>query len=344
MHDDADSAVATVGAVSDTRGLDATRALSLAREVLETEASAIRTLGARLGPAFVSALRLVFECRGRVVVTGIGKSGHVARKLAATLASTGTPAFFVHAAEASHGDLGMIATGDVVIMLSNSGETDELTLLTPHLKRQGARLVAITGNERSSLAQTADVHLDAGVDSEACPLGLAPTASTTATLALGDALALALLDARGFSTEDFARTHPGGMLGRRLFTRVSDVMRDRGAVPSVRIDATLSQALAEMGRRAMGMTAVVDGRGALAGIFTDGDLRRCVDRGETDPATPIASLMTRTPRTIAPDRLAIDCVDLMEAPPKVMQLLVLDASGELVGALHMHDLFRARVV
>ena len=235
-------------------------------------------LAARLGAPFVAAVALILHCQGRVVVSGIGKSGHIARKLAATLASTGTPAFFVHPAEASHGDLGMIAPGDVVIMLSNSGETDELVLLTPHLKRQGAKLIALTGNERSSLAQAADVHLDAAVDVEACPLGLAPTASTTAALALGDALALALLDARGFSIEDFARSHPGGALGRRLLTHVRDVMRSGSELPIVGSDASLGDAVVEMSGKGMGMTAIVDAEGRVEGIFTDGDLRRCLDR------------------------------------------------------------------
>ena len=324
--------------------VDATRALALARQVLATEAAAITSLASRVSTPFVVALRLMLECRGRVVVSGIGKSGHVARKLAATLASTGTPAFFVHPAEAGHGDLGMITPDDVVVMLSNSGETDELTLLTPHLKRQGARLIAITGNRTSSLAQSADVHLDAAVDAEACPLGLAPTASTTAMLALGDALALALLDARGFSIEDFARSHPGGALGRRLLTRVEDVMRTGAELPIVRSDATLAQALVEMSGKGMGMTIVLDERGAIAGIFTDGDLRRCVDRVRDVAATPITDVMTRTPRTIAASRLAIDCVETMETPPKVSQLLVVDDDARLVGALHLHDLFRARVV
>jgi arabinose-5-phosphate isomerase len=279
-----------------------------------------------------------------VVVSGIGKSGHIARKLAATLASTGTPAFFVHAAEASHGDLGMIAPDDVVVMLSNSGETDELTLLTPHVKRQGARLIAITGNERSALAQAADVHLDAAVDGEAGPLGLAPTASTTAALALGDALALALLDARGFSAEDFARAHPGGALGRRLLTRVSDVMRTGRDLPIVPIGATLTEAIVEMSGKGMGMTTVVDADGVVAGIFTDGDLRRLLEHSGDVGGRRVAEVMTRTPRTISPDALAIDCVERMETPPKVTQLLVTDARGALVGALHVHDLFRARVV
>ncbi len=261
--------------------------LALARDVLATEADAIAALAARLGDAFVAAVALILHCRGRVVVSGIGKSGHIARKLAATLASTGTPAFFVHPAEASHGDLGMITPDDVVVMLSNSGETDELVLLTPHLKRQGAAIIALTGNEQSSLAQAADVHLDAAVDAEACPLGLAPTASTTATLALGDALALALLDARGFSVEDFARSHPGGPLGRRLLTRVRDVMVSGAALPIVGIDATLGEAVVAMSGKGMGMTAVVDAAGRVAGIFTDGDLRRCLDRVRDIGATGV---------------------------------------------------------
>ena len=326
------------------RSVDAAGALALARNVLETEADAIRSLAARLGTPFVAALELMLRCRGRVVVSGIGKSGHVARKLAATLASTGTPAFFVHPAEAGHGDLGMITADDVVVMLSNSGETDELVLLTPHLKRQGAKLIALTGNDRSALAQSADVHLDAGVDAEACPLGLAPTASTTAALALGDALALALLDARGFSVDDFARSHPGGALGRRLLTRVSDVMRTGADVPRVPDTATLADAIVEISGKGMGMTIVTTRKGTVAGIFTDGDLRRCLARGTDIMHRGVADLMTRTPRSIEPHRLAADCVLLMETPPKVTQLVVVDADGMPVGAVHMHDLFRARVV
>ena len=325
-------------------GVVAPRALALARDVLGTEARAIDALAVRLGASFVDAVRKLLECRGRVVVSGLGKSGHVARKLAATLASTGTPAFFVHPAEAQHGDLGMITPDDVVVMLSNSGETDELVTLVPHVKRQGAAIVAITGNEQSSLATAADVHLDAAVDAEACPLGLAPTASTTAALALGDALALALLDARGFSAEDFARSHPGGSLGRRLLTRVSDVMRSGTALPQVRSGATLAEAIVEMSGKGMGMTAVVDADRRVHGIFTDGDLRRAVARVRDVAAARVDDQMTRTPRMIAADRLAIDCVELMETPPKVSQLLVVDAAGVLVGALHLHDLFRARVV
>ena len=336
---------ATVAATAKSSlGVDPKRALALGRDVLATEAAAISALSARLGAPFLAAARTLFECRGRVVVTGIGKSGHIARKIAATLASTGTPAFFVHAAEASHGDLGMITADDVVLLLSNSGETDELVSLLPHLKRQGAQLIALTGSEQSSLAQAADVHLDASVDTEACPLGLAPTASTTAALALGDALALTLLDARGFSVEDFARAHPGGSLGRRLLTHVRDVMRSGADVPAVALAATLADAVMEMSGKGMGMTAVIDAEGRVEGIFTDGDLRRCLARVGDFRAARVAELMTRQPRSIGPDRLAIDCIELMEANPKVSVLLVVDAERRLLGALHLHDLFRARVV
>jgi arabinose-5-phosphate isomerase len=324
--------------------VDAARAMEVARSVLDIEARAIAALSQRLTPAFVDAVTRIRDCLGRVVVSGIGKSGHVARKLAATLASTGTPAFFVHAAEASHGDLGMITPDDVVIMLSNSGETDELVMLAPHVRRQGAAMIAMTGNAKSSLAQAADVHLDAAVDAEACPLGLAPTASTTAMQALGDALALALLDARGFSADDFARSHPGGALGRRLLTTVRDVMRSDDAIPRVSLESTLAHAVVEMSSKAMGMTAVVDAQGRAAGVFTDGDLRRAIERGTDFRATFVRDLMSRQPRSIAPDRLAIECVDLMERTPKVMQLLVVDENDRLVGALHLHDLFRARVL
>ncbi len=324
--------------------VDSPRILALARDVLHTEARAITALSDRLGSEFVAAVDLMLRCGGRVVVSGIGKSGHVARKLAATLASTGTPAFFVHPAEAAHGDLGMIAADDVVVMLSNSGETDELVRLTPHLKLRGARLIALTGNDDSSLAKAADVHLDAAVDAEACPLGVAPTASTTAALALGDALALALLDARGFSIEDFARSHPGGSLGRRLLTRVSDVMRTGNAVPRVRDDATLAAAIVEMSGKGMGMTVVVDGDDRVAGILTDGDLRRALTRGGDIVQGGVAALMTRSPRTIEAGRLAADCAVVMETPPKVMQLVVVDAQRRLAGAVHMHDLFRAQVI
>jgi len=323
---------------------DAQRALALARDVLATEASAITALAARLGAPFLAAVRLMLDCRGRVVVSGIGKSGHVARKIAATLASTGTPAFFVHPAEASHGDLGMITPQDVVLMLSNSGETDELVALAPHLKRQGANLIALTGNEQSSLAVAADVHLDAAVDAEACPLGLAPTASTTAALALGDALAIVLLDARGFSIEDFARSHPGGSLGRKLFTRVADIMITGTALPTVPTTATIAEAVVEMTAKGLGMTAVLDADARIAGVFTDGDLRRSVARFANLAGVRVVEVMTPEPRSIAPESLAIDCVEKMETPPKVMQLVVVDSGRRLVGVVHMHDLFRARVV
>jgi arabinose-5-phosphate isomerase len=324
--------------------VDPARVLALARNVLATEANAIAALSARLGQPFVAAVDLILHCAGRVVVCGIGKSGHIGRKIAATLASTGTPAFFVHPAEASHGDLGMITPDDIVVMISNSGETDELVALTPHLKREGARLIALTGNEQSSLAQAADVHLDAAVDTEACPLGLAPTASTTAALALGDALALALLDARGFSADDFARAHPGGALGRRLLTRVSDVMKSGPALPVCPLEATLAEAIVEMSRKGMGMTAVVDASGRIKGIFTDGDLRRCLERVRDVAAARVAEVMTPSPRTITPGELAVNCVEIMEGSPKVSQLLVVDDERRLVGALHLHDLFRARIV
>ena len=324
--------------------VDASRALALARQVMQTEADAIGALSRRIGDAFVAAVELLFHCKGRVVVCGIGKSGHIGHKLAATLASTGTPAFFVHPAEASHGDLGMITPADIVVMLSNSGETDELVLLAPHIRREGARIIAITGSEQSSLAQAADVHLDAAVDAEACPLGLAPTASTTAALALGDALALVLLDARGFSAEDFARSHPGGNLGRRLLTRVSDVMRTGDALPVSPATATLAEAIVEMSRKGMGMTAVVDAQRRVVGIFTDGDLRRSLDKVRDVAAVCVTSVMTSSPRTVRATQLAVDCVDTMEAPPKVSQLLVTDDEQRLLGALHLHDLFRARIV
>ncbi|MDQ6618505.1 MAG: KpsF/GutQ family sugar-phosphate isomerase, partial [Pseudomonadota bacterium] len=277
--------------------LDSERALTLARSVLATEANAIEALARRLSADFIAALRLMLDCRGRIVVSGIGKSGHVARKIAATLASTGTPAFFVHPAEASHGDLGMITSGDIVLMLSNSGETDELVSLAPHVKRQGARIIALTGNEGSSLAQAADVHLDAAVDAEACPLGLAPTASTTAALALGDALAIALLDARGFSVEDFARSHPGGVLGRKLFTRVQDIMVIGTALPVVNGSATVAQAVEEMTAKGLGMTTILDERGRVLGIFTDGDLRRCVGTMRDIGGHAVVEVMTREPRS-----------------------------------------------
>jgi len=322
--------------------VDAAATLARAREVLAIEAKAIGDVAARLGDPFVRAVELVLDCRGRVVVCGIGKSGHVGRKLAATLASTGTPAFFVHATEAMHGDLGMIASHDVVVMLSNSGETDELVSLIPHVKRAGAPVIAITGNEQSALAQAANIHLDARVSNEACPLGLAPTASTTAAQALGDALALALVDARGFSAQDFLRRHPAGALGKRL-VRVREVMRKGDALPVTAASATLVDAIAEMSRKGMGMTVVVQDDGRVAGVFTDGDLRRCVSATRDVASTTVADVMTRKPRAVGPDDLAIDCVEAMEAAPKVSQLVVVE-DGRLVGALHIHDLFKAKIV
>jgi arabinose-5-phosphate isomerase len=321
----------------------AIRSIELAREVLLVEARAVEDMAGRLDECFARAVDLILPCRGRVVVSGMGKSGHVGGKIAATLASTGTPAFFMHPAEASHGDLGMITAEDVVIALSHSGESEELLAIVPLLKRLGAKLVAITGNPASTLAKESDVHLDASVEREACPLGLAPTASTTATLALGDALALALLDARGFSADDFARAHPGGALGRRLLVHVSDIMRVGDGIPRVGQDAALSDALLEMTRKGLGMTAVVDEAGRPVGIFTDGDLRRAFESGVNVAGTGIGEVMHRDPRAIAPNRLAVEAVEMMDTR-KINGLLVTDENGLLVGALNMHDLLRAKVV
>jgi arabinose-5-phosphate isomerase len=317
--------------------------LTVAREVLDLEARAIRDLIDRLDQQFVQAVEIVLNCRGRVVVSGIGKSGHIARKLASTLASTGTPAFFVHPAEASHGDLGMIAREDVMIGLSNSGESGELLAIVPLLKRQGALLIALTGNSRSSLARLADVHLYAGAAREACPLNLAPTASTTAALALGDALAVALMRARGFTEDEFARSHPGGALGRRLLTLVRDVMHGADQAPRVGPEASLMEALLEMTRGRLGMTAILDREGRVVGIFTDGDLRRTLAKGCDVHSTRIAEVMSPNPRTIGPDRLAAEAVQIMEAH-KVNQILVVDEERRLIGALNMHDLFEAKVI
>lgn len=323
------------------QAVDEARAVIMGRQVLEIEAAAVAALARRLGREFQAAVRLILESRGRVVVSGIGKSGHIARKLAATFASTGTPAYFVHAAEAVHGDLGMITRDDVLIAISNSGENDELLTIVPLVKRLGGKLIAITGNETSSLAQEADIHLDARVDQEACPLNLAPTASTTAALALGDALAVALLDARGFGADDFARSHPGGALGRKLLTHVGDVMQTE--VPTLPDSAPVPLALAAMTRGGMGMVVVLDATGRISGIFTDGDLRRAMERLGDLRATPVAAVMTHHPRSIGPRRLAVEAVAMMEAN-KINQLLVTDEAGTLCGALNMHDLFRAKVV
>lgn len=319
------------------------KTLELGRQVLEIEAAAVNALARRLDQSFVAAIDLVLACRGRVVVSGIGKSGHIARKIASTFASTGTPAFFVHAAEASHGDLGMVRPEDVFIGFSHSGESAELLAIVPMLKRQGAKLIAITGQAGSTLAREADVHLDAGVTQEACPLNLSPTASTTAALALGDALAVALLDARGFSAADFARSHPGGALGRKLLTRVSDVMRTGVRIPTVPGSATLPEAILEISRKRMGMTAVVDQKGRICGIFTDGDLRRAVEKVADLKTALVADVMTGSPRVIRAHALAAEAVELMERH-KINQLLVVGDDGALAGALDMHDLFREKVV
>jgi arabinose-5-phosphate isomerase len=317
--------------------------LRLAREVLRAEAHAVEAIAARLDVRFAAAVELLLACTGRVVVSGVGKSGHIARKIASTLASTGTPALFVHAAEASHGDLGMITKQDVLIALSYSGEGDELLRILPVAKREGTPLIALTGHPDSSLAQLADVHLDVQVDKEACPLNLAPTSSTTAMLALGDALAVACLDARGFGPADFARSHPGGALGRRLLTYVRDVMRSGPRTPKVGEDASVMEALHEITRKQIGVTAVVDAADALTGIFTDGDLRRLLERVGDVRALRVADVMTRSPLTIAPDVLAAQAAQLMDERRKNV-LLVVDSAGALVGALHMLDLMNAKVI
>ena len=317
--------------------------LELARRVLTIEADAVRGLIARLDERFPAAVALILACKGRVIVSGIGKSGHIARKIASTLSSTGTPAYFVHAAEASHGDLGVIQRDDVFVGISYSGESDELLQIVPLVKRQGAKLIVIGGKADSSLAREATIFLDAAVDQEACPLNLAPTASTTAALALGDALAVALLDARGFSADDFARSHPSGALGRRLLTHVSDVMRSGADLPRVADTATLKEAVLEMSRGRIGMTAVLDGAGQVRGIFTDGDLRRTLEKITDIATTRIADVMSANPRTIRQEAMAVEAVEIMESR-KITQLLVVDAHGELVGALNIHDLLRAKIV
>ena len=317
--------------------------IELGREVLRIEAEAVLSLVSRVGPTFVDAVRLILECRGRVVVSGMGKSGHVARKIAATMASTGTPAFFVHPAEASHGDLGMITPEDVVIALSNSGESAELVAIVPLLKRHGTALIAITGVPTSTLAELADVHLDAAVEKEACPLGLAPTSSTTAALALGDALAVALLKARGFSAQDFARSHPGGKLGRRLLVLVSDVMHSGKDLPTVGSDSSLAEALIEMSAKGLGMTAIIDDAQHILGVFTDGDLRRVLSAGADLRHAKIIDLMKRNPRTIEADRLAAEAVQQMETM-RINGMLVADRQNRLLGVFNMHDLLRAGVL
>ncbi|WP_442907619.1 KpsF/GutQ family sugar-phosphate isomerase [Janthinobacterium sp. CAN_S1] len=321
------------------------RAVALARTTLQIESDAIVALRERLATddSVGRAVAMLLQCKGRVVVSGIGKSGHIARKIAATLASTGTPAMFVHPAEAAHGDLGMVTSEDAFIAISYSGESTELMAIMPVVKRMGGVLISMTGKPNSSLAQLADVHLDISVEKEACPLNLAPTASTTVTLALGDAIAVALLDLRGFKEDDFARSHPGGALGRRLLTHVHDVMRSGERVPKVAVDASLLQALEEMTKKGMGMTAIVDADNRPVGVFTDGDLRRMFERVQDFTQVAIRDVMHAQPRSIAPERLAVDAVAVMEQF-RINQMLVVDADAKLVGALHIHDLTQAKVI
>ena len=322
---------------------DAEQAQTLARKTFEIEAAAVLGLAGRVGPEFARAVHILLTCRGRVVVMGMGKSGHIGRKVAATLASTGTPAMFVHPAEASHGDLGMIKAVDVVLAISNSGESEELTAILPVLSRQGVPLVAITGGVQSTLARYARVTLDSSVAQEACPLNLAPTASTTAQLALGDALAVALLDARGFKEEDFARSHPGGTLGRKLLTHVSDVMRSGDAIPQVGPDASFSELMREMSAKGLGASAVVDAGQHVLGIFTDGDLRRLVEKGVDLRSSKAGDVMHPKPRTVRADSLAVEAVALMEQY-RITSVLVVDGNERLCGALNTNDLMRAKVI
>ena len=322
---------------------NAHQAQQLARQTFEIEAAAVLGLAGRVGPEFSQAVQIVLSCSGRVVVMGMGKSGHIGRKIAATLASTGTPAMFVHPAEASHGDLGMVQPADVVLAISNSGESAELTAILPMLKRQGVPLIAITGGAKSALAEHAQVTLDSSVEREACPLNLAPTASTTAQLAMGDALAVALLDARGFKEEDFARSHPGGALGRKLLTHVSDVMRSGNDVPWVVLQATFSDLMREMSSKGLGASAIVDAQQRVVGIFTDGDLRRLVEKGIDLRLATAQEVMHPSPQTVRADALAVDAVTLMEQY-RITSVLVVNRDGELCGALNTNDLMRAKVI
>ena len=323
--------------------LDPDQVLRLARETFDIEAAALSAMAARLDAHFVQAVQRVLQTTGRVVVMGMGKSGHVGRKIAATLASTGTPAFFVHPAEASHGDLGMVTADDLVLAISNSGESGELTVLLPVLRRLGVPMIAMTGGLQSTLARHADLTLDCSVQREACPLNLAPTASTTAQLAMGDALAVALLDARGFRPEDFARSHPGGALGRKLLTHVSDVMRSGEAVPRVSPDASFSELMREMSAKGMGAAAVVDGGGQVLGIFTDGDLRRRIEAGADLRTATAGEVMHAKPRRIAADALAVDAAEMMESHG-ITSVLVVGTDGALEGVVHIRDLMRAKVI
>ncbi|MDZ7645122.1 MAG: KpsF/GutQ family sugar-phosphate isomerase [Woeseiaceae bacterium] len=323
--------------------LTSARQISLAERVLDIESRAVAGLAGRLDQSFADACRLCLESTGRIVVTGMGKSGHIARKIAATLASTGTPAFYMHPAEASHGDLGMITGQDLLLAVSNSGETQEVVTILPLVKRMGAPLISMTGKPGSTLARTADVHLDISVEEEACPMNLAPTASTTATLAMGDALAVALLESRGFTAEDFARSHPSGSLGKRLLLRVADVMHTDAAIPAVTRDVRLSAGLVEMSQKGLGMTAVVDAERRVLGVFTDGDLRRALDSGVDVHVTRMEEVMHRDCIVIRESVLAAEAVHVMDEN-KINGLLVTDESGRLVGALNIHDLFRAGVM
>jgi arabinose-5-phosphate isomerase len=329
--------------IFDRPDFDPAQAVALARKTFEIEAAAVLGLGARIGPEFADAVQAILRCSGRVVVMGMGKSGHIGRKIAATLASTGTPAMFVHPGEASHGDLGMITPADVVLAISNSGESAELSAILPTLRRLQVMLVALTGSKQSSLALHADMVLDTSVAQEACPLNLAPTASTTAQLAMGDALAVALLQARGFKPEDFARSHPGGALGRKLLTLVADVMRHGDAVPSVRPDASLGELMREMSVKGLGASAVTDAQQRVLGIFTDGDLRRLIEAGVDLRAMQAADVMHANPRTLMASALAVDAAALMEQH-RITSVLVIDASGQLCGALNSNDLLRAKVI
>ena len=332
-----------LAATGASRPFDANQAMRLARETFDIEAAALHALGQRVDHRFAQAVQTMLQLQGRVVVMGMGKSGHVGRKIAATLASTGTPALFVHPAEASHGDLGMVTAQDLVLAISNSGESAELTAILPVLHRLGVPLIAITGNLQSSLAQHADQVLDCSVEREACPLNLAPTTSTTAQLALGDALAVALLDARGFRAEDFARSHPGGALGRKLLTHVSDVMRTGVQVPQVPPEATFGVLMREMSAKGLGASAVVDAQGLVLGIFTDGDLRRRIEAGADLRSANAQQVMHPGPRSIAPDALAVDAAELMETHG-ITSVLVVDADSRLQGIVHIGDLMRAKVI
>jgi arabinose-5-phosphate isomerase len=325
------------------QGFDGARALALAAQTFDIEARALQALGSRQGEGFVRAVQAMLACRGRTIVMGMGKSGHVGRKIAATLASTGTPAFFVHPAEASHGDLGMVTAGDVVLAISNSGESDELAALLPALRRLSVTLVAMTGKPQSALARHADIVLSCAVDQEACPLNLAPTASTTAQMALGDALAVALLDARGFVEADFARSHPGGTLGRKLLMHVRDLMRSGDALPLVAPTASMSQMLREMSAKGLGFTAVADADGQVLGIFTDGDLRRLIERGVDLLPLTAQEVMHRSPRLVREDALAVDAAGLMEQH-RITSVIVVDEVGRITGALNSNDLMRAKVI